>query len=429
MIDEFRQNSLDFMQNLANPEIGGFFSVMQAGRGGRAAGIVNTVRPRFSKMNIVKWKVSCVAPTVTQTFKLVFQDTNPPIVGDNTFKDVPIGIDPTDVAARREHRAHDRDVEARRRPVYPGGSFKVYGDFCWGGDKSAPRSTSCPPGSPSRPRSRAPTSSTAKRTQQQLIAMGMKGTALEASDTFVEFERPTRTRSCTAAATKPSCASSSTTTRRTARAASPPTTIVQMKGSTAPLPLLLILGSLFGARRGRAAGGGHRAQRRQEAPRRRRRPDAGRRRRLRRAARAAGYGAAAAGLRRAPQGYGRAAATVQPQAPAPQAPPANPYGGGAATTAILTGASGVYTILAGQEVRAGRDAAQCVIALNEPRVSGVHASLKLEGGQLYVRDENSNNGTMVNGNRISPGLWSPVPPGSIVRFGPDRVQRGGAVSP
>jgi pSer/pThr/pTyr-binding forkhead associated (FHA) protein len=109
---------------------------------------------------------------------------------------------------------------------------------------------------------------------------------------------------------------------------------------------------------------------------------------------------------------------VAPQAPAPQAPPGNPYGGGSATSAILTGATGVYTILAGQEVRAGRDAGQCIIALNEPRISGVHASLKLEGGQLYVRDENSNNGTMVNGNRLSPGVWSPVPPGSIVRFGP-----------
>ena len=53
-----------------------------------------------------------------------------------------------------------------------------------------------------------------------------------------------------------------------------------------------------------------------------------------------------------------------------------------------------------------------------PRISGVHASLKVEGGHLYVRDENSNNGTLVNGNRLSPGVWSPVPPGSILRFGP-----------
>ncbi|HSU38673.1 MAG TPA: FHA domain-containing protein, partial [Polyangiaceae bacterium] len=74
--------------------------------------------------------------------------------------------------------------------------------------------------------------------------------------------------------------------------------------------------------------------------------------------------------------------------------------------------------LAGQELRAGRDAAQCGIVLNEPRISGVHATLKLDGGQLWVRDENSNNGTLVNGNRIAPGVWSPVPQGSILRLGP-----------
>jgi len=101
----------------------------------------------------------------------------------------------------------------------------------------------------------------------------------------------------------------------------------------------------------------------------------------------------------------------------PQAPPGSPYGAGG-TTAILTGSNGVYTILAGQEARIGRDPGQCMIAINEPRISGVHASLKLEGGHLYVRDENSNNGTLVNGNRLSPGVWSPVPPGSILRFGP-----------
>jgi hypothetical protein len=131
---------------------------------------------------------------------------------------------------------------------------------------------------------------------------------------------------------------------------------------------------------------------------------------------AQGYGAPAGYQPGYQPGYGQA--PVAPQAPAPQAPPVNPYGGGGATTAILTGATGVYTIMAGQEVRAGRDTAQCVIALNEPRISSVHASLKLEGGQLYVRDENSNNGTLVNGNRLSPGVWSPVPPGSILRFGP-----------
>jgi pSer/pThr/pTyr-binding forkhead associated (FHA) protein len=69
-------------------------------------------------------------------------------------------------------------------------------------------------------------------------------------------------------------------------------------------------------------------------------------------------------------------------------------------------------------VRAGRDGAACGILLNEPRVSGVHATLKLEGGQLYVRDEGSNNGTLVNGNPATTGVWTIVPNGSLLRFGP-----------
>jgi hypothetical protein len=416
VIDEFKSNSLDFMQNLANTEIGGFFSVMQPGGGARSAAIVSTVRQRFSKMNIVKWKVSCVAPTVTQSFKLVFQDTNPPILGDNTFKDVPIGIDPTawplDVNIEYTTEMSKRDGGA----VYPGGSFKVYGDFCWGGAKERAEVYFLPAGQPIPTALTGANIETAKRTQQQLIAMGMKGTALEASDTFASFRAPDSDKILHGSGDQAVVRLVIYDNKAHRTSGVTASTIVQMKGSTAPLPLLLILGSLFGlvvvallvvviVRSGgkkRPAGGGGAGPMpvvaggygAPPAPQ--------------------GYGAPPPGY--GPQGYG--APPVQPYAPAPQAPPANPYGGGAATTAILTGAAGVYTILAGQEIRAGRDAAQCVIALNEPRISGVHASLKLEGGQLYVRDDNSNNGTMVNGNRLSPGLWSPVPPGSILRFGP-----------
>ena len=73
---------------------------------------------------------------------------------------------------------------------------------------------------------------------------------------------------------------------------------------------------------------------------------------------------------------------------------------------------------AGSEVRVGRDPAQCPILLVEPRVSGVHATLRFEGGQLLVRDETSNNGTWIGGARIAPGAWASVPPGSLLRFGP-----------
>jgi pSer/pThr/pTyr-binding forkhead associated (FHA) protein len=109
-----------------------------------------------------------------------------------------------------------------------------------------------------------------------------------------------------------------------------------------------------------------------------------------------------------------AAAQAQPQPPDPYAqPPAAGY-----SRATLQGAAGVFTVLPDVEIRAGRDGSQCGILLTEPRVSGVHASLKLEGGQLMVRDDNSNNGTLVNGNRLSPEVWTPAPNGSLIRFGP-----------
>jgi pSer/pThr/pTyr-binding forkhead associated (FHA) protein len=78
----------------------------------------------------------------------------------------------------------------------------------------------------------------------------------------------------------------------------------------------------------------------------------------------------------------------------------------------------VFTVAAGSEVRAGRDDSKCVVLLNDPGVSGVHASLKLEGGQLWIRDERSNNGTFVDETRLPPGTWTPFGAGRQLRFGP-----------
>ena len=69
-------------------------------------------------------------------------------------------------------------------------------------------------------------------------------------------------------------------------------------------------------------------------------------------------------------------------------------------------------------MRAGRDGAACQILLTEPRVSGTHATVKVEGGQLLVKDEGSNNGTFVNGQRIPAHTWTPIPNGGALRFGP-----------
>jgi predicted component of type VI protein secretion system len=103
---------------------------------------------------------------------------------------------------------------------------------------------------------------------------------------------------------------------------------------------------------------------------------------------------------------------------------ADPYGqapaaaAGAVARAVMSGAAGTYSVALGMETKVGRDAAKCHITLTEPRVSGVHATLKLEGGQLYVRDEQSNNGTFVDGHRLAPNVWTVAPAGGVLRFGP-----------
>jgi pSer/pThr/pTyr-binding forkhead associated (FHA) protein len=101
----------------------------------------------------------------------------------------------------------------------------------------------------------------------------------------------------------------------------------------------------------------------------------------------------------------------------PPQPPANPYAAAPASATII-GAPGQFSIQAGFDVRVGRDPAQCQVCLQEPRVSGVHATLKLDGGQLLVKDEQSNNGTYIENQRIAIGQWTLVPPGARLRFGP-----------
>ncbi|HWA72245.1 MAG TPA: FHA domain-containing protein [Polyangiaceae bacterium] len=409
---EFSLNSLEFMQNLANTELGGFFTVVQQGGGARAATIVNAVRQRFSKMFIVKWRVSCVAPSITQSFKLVFNNVNPPILGDNSFKDVPVGIDPSTwpLDVNVEYTA---DAAKRQGGVYPSGTVKVFGDFCWGGDKSRAEVYFLPAGQQIPTALAGADLDKAKRTQQQLIAMGMKGTALEASDTFATFEAPDKDKILHGSGDQAVVRLVIYDNRAHRTSGVTADSILQLKGTTAPLPLLLILGSLLGVvvlallvvivlkSGGKKRGGG------QNAP---------------LAPVMAGGGAP----------YAAPAPYAPSPGPAPYAPPAGggygapapaaaPMGYGAAaspTCAVLQGAPGTFTLLNGQELKAGRDPNQCGIVIHEPRISGVHATLKLENGQLLVRDENSNNGTLINNVRLSPSVWSPVPSGSLLRLGP-----------
>jgi hypothetical protein len=370
--DEFRNNSLDFMQNLANPQIGGFFSVMRKGESRRSDDIVSAVRSRFATMHIVKWKMSCIAPKITQSFKLVFNNVNPPILGDTTFEDVPIGIDPTTWPL-------DVDAEQTKAQIgdglYPGGKFKVYGDFCWGGDKNRAEVYFLPTGSTPPADLKTADLESARRAQKQLIAQGMRGTAVEAADAFVEFEAPSSDKLIQGSGPR-AVARLIVVDNKAARTSGVTgDTILELKATTAPFPLVWALGGLFGLTVLALLvvvllrGGGRKGP---------------------------------AKTRPSAQGPGAA--------PAPRAH--------SASQATLQGAAGVFTVAAGSEVRAGRDDSKCVVLLNDPGVSGVHATLKVEGGQLWIRDERSNNGTFVDETRIPPGTWTALNPGSQLRFGP-----------
>lgn len=475
-IEELSQNSQEFMTNLANPEIGGFFTNVRTGQAdaGRATRIVNAVRDRFNHMHIVKYRVSCIATNVQQTFQLVFSNIKPMIGGDATFKDVPVGIDPStwplDVNVQY---TMDR---AKKNPVHPGGTFKIYGDFCWGGDTSRAEVYFLPKNQPPPPTIEGGDIETAKRAQQQLIAMNMRGTATEASDTFVEFEAPGSEKILLGSGDK--MAVRLVVYDNKAKRTSPvdAQNILTLKAEEAPFPILWVGGGVFaaivllllivaivragsgGKRRGAAGApppapvvaGGPQAQP-YGAPAPQPYPGAGGP-----AAPPAGPVAPPAGGPAAPPvapgGYG--AAPAQPAAPAggaapgpaagnfmygaggpqqgygltgaqPQAqqPPPNPYGAQApaaagAGRAVLSGTPGTFPINPGAEILVGRDSARCQVILSEPRVSASHAAVRFDAGQIYVRDLGSNNGTLVNGNRIAPNVNTPVPSGSILRFGP-----------
>jgi hypothetical protein len=375
--DEFRNNSLDFMQNLANPDIGGFFSVMRKGESKRADDIVRTVRARFATMNIVKWKVSCIAPKITQSFKLVFHDVNPPIVGDTTFDEVPIGIDPTTWPLDVDRAQTASNVG---EGVYPGGRFKIFGDFCWGGDKSRAEVYFLPAGSSPPSDLKTTDLESARKAQKALIGQGMRGTAIESADAFVEFEAPDSEKIIHGSGSRGVARLVVFDNKASRTSGVTADSILEIKATSAPFPLMGALAGAFGVT------------------------------------------VIALLLVVLLRGSGKKRGT--PGGSAPRAPHAPPYGGAAPAApasvqqATLQGPSGVFSVSSGTEVRAGRDEGKCVVLLNDPSVSGVHASLKIEGGQFWVRDERSNNGTYVDDNRIAPGSWTRLDSGTRLRFGP-----------
>ncbi|MEM6931289.1 MAG: FHA domain-containing protein [Myxococcota bacterium] len=59
----------------------------------------------------------------------------------------------------------------------------------------------------------------------------------------------------------------------------------------------------------------------------------------------------------------------------------------------------------------------CSLQVDDPSVSGVHATIVWTGGAWTIRDATSTNGTFVDGTRVDPGQAVLVDQGSEIRFG------------
>ncbi len=244
-MEEFAQNAREFMEGMVNQEIGGFFTIMRDKQAHRAANIVSSVRTRFNKMHIVKWRAACIAPTVTQTFGLSFINTNPQIAGDNTFADVPVGIDPTTWPLDVDRDATEKYAKGKE-PMFPGGKVRVYGNFCWGGNAQRAELYMVPKNQPAPTTLQGGSLEDIRKAQRNLIESGMRGKAISASDTFVEFEIPDKD-------TWLMGKGDAMTGRlivydNGAKRASPITQdkILTLKAKSAPPPYLLIGGGVFG---------------------------------------------------------------------------------------------------------------------------------------------------------------------------------------
>jgi len=82
---------------------------------------------------------------------------------------------------------------------------------------------------------------------------------------------------------------------------------------------------------------------------------------------------------------------------------------------VGSGVGRMYDLKSSGETRVGRDAALNDIIIDDPKVSGQHAKIRLENGVLTVFDLGSTNGTTVNGAKIN---------GSVVLQNQDKIGFG-----
>jgi pSer/pThr/pTyr-binding forkhead associated (FHA) protein len=93
------------------------------------------------------------------------------------------------------------------------------------------------------------------------------------------------------------------------------------------------------------------------------------------------------------------------------------------TVLRLSFPTGNVEVPAGTTLLLGRDPAESLVAAafsDYENVSRRHATVTVDdGGHATIRDENSTNGTFVNGDRVLPGIAVRLADGDIVRLAAD----------
>ncbi len=106
----------------------------------------------------------------------------------------------------------------------------------------------------------------------------------------------------------------------------------------------------------------------------------------------------------------------RPEPPRPESPePGRPVAAGPLLEIDLAGGARRFPLREGDNLL-GR-ASRVTIRLRNRELSRRHATLRLAGGRVFLRDEGSRNKTCLNGEPLRAGVEVEVPPGAGLRFG------------
>ncbi len=378
----------EFMFGLSNPEIGGFFSILRPKEPTQSRRIVDIVRERFSHMVVARFLAPCLAPSPTQSFSLLFPGIGEAILGDQSFRDIPIGFDPRQWPLTIDAQLTRMTVN-REKGIEPGGTLKVFGQFCWGSDIQRPSAYFLPAGEalPSTPLSEQG----AIDLQKKLVSLDLRGAATKSGRSFVEFSVPdndqiligegkrmtVRVVVVDAASRRMSGIAEDSILQLPGREKKIPR-LYYVAGGLAVFLTILLLILIFKAARSFPKRGSPDSSSKAQSP------------------------------------YAEAAPTQVTSRQEPQRE-------GKKVRVELHSSEGKFILLEGKSLKMGRDGSRCAALFSNPQVSGLHATMRLKEGKLYLRDEGSSSGTRKDGIRIESGQWVPLDDNHEFQLGPESI--------